>query len=188
MLRTLLPVVALLAGFAAVSVGANTLLPSELAKPGRVLVLRHATAPGIGDPPGFRLGDCSTQRNLDGRGRTQAIELGKRLSRAGVVRARVFSSQWCRCLETARLLALGPVEALPALNSFFGQGDEREARTQALRVFLSKLPPDGTPVVLVTHQVNISDLTGRAMASGAAVILALDGTEEPHMLGEIEAR
>ena len=91
------------------SQAAGTLPLAELAKPGRVLMLRHAQAPGTGDPPSFKLGDCSTQRNLDAVGRAQAGRLGELLAQAGVVHAKVYSSQWCRCLETARQLRLGPV-------------------------------------------------------------------------------
>ncbi len=167
--------------------GAEPLPLSELAKPGRLLILRHATAPGVGDPEDFRLRDCSTQRNLDATGRAQAVELGERLARAGIASARVYSSQWCRCLETARLLALGPVEELAALNSFFERRDERELRISALRAFIARLPANGPPVVLVTHQVTISSLTGRGAASGGGAILALDGTGEPRVLGDIDA-
>jgi broad specificity phosphatase PhoE len=167
--------------------GAEPLSLSELAKPGRVLILRHATAPGVGDPAGFSLQDCSTQRNLDATGRAQAVELGERLARAGIERAKVYSSQWCRCLETARLLALGPVEELSALNSFFERPEERDLRISALRAFLARLPADGPPVVLVTHQVTISSLTGRGAASGGGAILALDGSGEPRVLGDVDA-
>lgn len=164
---------------------AGTLPPGELAKPGRVLLLRHALAPGTGDPTGFRLRDCSTQRNLDASGRSQAIKLGERLVRAGISRARVYSSQWCRCLDTARLLDLGPVMELPALNSFFGRPQERDANIAALRAFLATLPADGPPVVLVTHQVTISALTGVFAASGGGVLLQLDGSPTPRVLGEL---
>jgi len=166
---------------------ADALPLTELAKPGRVLMLRHALAPGVGDPAKFELRDCATQRNLDATGRAQAAELGKRLAKAGVARAKVYSSQWCRCLETARLLEIGPVEELPQLNSFFRRAEAREPQTAALRDFLAKLPADGPPVVLVTHQVVISAVTGRGAVSGGGVILALDGTREPRVLGDIEA-
>lgn len=167
--------------------GAEALPPAELAKPGRVLMLRHALAPGTGDPAHFALGDCSTQRNLDAAGRAQAAELGKRLARAGVAGAKVYSSQWCRCLETARLLGLGRVEALPALNSLFGRPQNRAPQVAALRGFLAKLPADGPPVVLVTHQATISAFTGHGAVSGGGVILALDGTGEPRVLGALAA-
>lgn len=160
---------------------------TELAKPGRVLIMRHALAPGVGDSESFELRDCATQRNLDSTGRAQAVEFGKRLARAGVTRAKVYSSQWCRCLDTARLLDLGAVEELLALNSFFRRPQDRDRQLAALRAFLAKLPVDGVPVILVTHQVTISALTGHGAASGGGVILVLDGTADPRVLGAIEA-
>ena len=120
----------LLAGFifafAASASAADAVSLAELAKPGRVLMLRHANAPGIGDPPNFKIEDCSTQRNLDTAGRAQAQALGRRLALAGVKEARVYSSQWCRCLETASLLNLGPVRPQPALNSFYQRSEQRK--------------------------------------------------------------
>jgi len=160
---------------------------SELAKPGRVLMLRHASAPGTGDPPGLRLGDCASQRNLDAAGRAQAVALGEKLRAAGIVPAAIWSSQWCRCLDTARLLGLGPVAELPALNSFFGRAQDREARLTALRAFLAKLPADGPPVILVTHQVTITAFTGEGAAAGGGTVFALNGTGTPRALGEIRS-
>jgi len=84
---------------------------------GTVLLIRHALAPGIGDPDGFRLDGCATQRSLSDEGRRQARAIGDWLQARGIGQARVYSSQWCRCLETAALLDLGPVTELPALNS-----------------------------------------------------------------------
>lgn len=144
-----------------------------LTQPGHVLLLRHANAPGVGDPPGMVLGDCSTQRNLDDRGRAQAKKLGARLRAAGVTDVRVYTSQWCRCRETARLLDVGPVEELPALNSFFDQPETKAARVRALREFLDRLPRDGHPVVFVTHQVTITALTEYFPASGEGLVVKL---------------
>ncbi|MBP5858719.1 histidine phosphatase family protein [Marivibrio halodurans] len=153
---------------------------------GHVLMLRHALAPGTGDPAGFRLDDCTTQRTLDAAGRDQARAIGKALRAAGITRAAVFSSQWCRCLETAELLGLGPVTELPALNSFFGPNrDRRSARMTALRAFLAERPVDGPPVVLVTHQVNVTALTGDFVRSGEGRLLRLDGTDTPEVLGRV---
>lgn len=143
------------------------------AQPGHVLVLRHARAPGVGDPSGMVLGDCGTQRNLDDRGRAQARRLGERLRGAGFTEARVFTSQWCRCRETARLLGLGPVEDLPALNSFFAEPSRRAAQTRAWREVLDRLPRAGAPVVFVSHQVNITALTGSFPDSGEGCLLRL---------------
>ena len=144
-----------------------------LGQPGHVLLLRHAHAPGIGDPAGMVLGDCATQRNLDERGRAQAKKLGERLRAAGVSGGRVYTSQWCRCRETARLLDVGSVEELPMLNSFFAEPEEKTARVSALRAFIDQLPRDGRTVVLVTHQVTITALTGFFPASGEGLVLKL---------------
>ena len=159
---------------------------AELARPGRLLLLRHANAPGIGDPADFALGDCRSQRTLDAAGRAQAVRLGERMRAARVARAVVYSSQWCRCLETAQLLGLGEVIELPALNSFFAQPRERGLRAARLRAFLAALPADGPSVVLVTHQVVITALTGGYAASAGGMLLRLNGTVKPRLLGEIE--
>lgn len=157
----------------------------ELAKPGRVLMLRHALAPGFGDPPGFRIGACATQRNLDAAGRKQARLLGARLRAAGIERATVYSSQWCRCLETARLLGIGKVTPRPELNSFFGRAEARDAQLAAVGKLLAALPQDGAPVVLVTHQVVISGMTDRAVGSGGGYVLRLDGSVKPPVVGAL---
>ncbi len=158
---------------------------AELAKPGRVLMLRHARAPGIGDPPGFRLSDCATQRNLDETGRAQAKTLGQQLAEAGIVKATIYSSQWCRCLETARLLQLGAVTTLPALNSFFNRPEDRQARLAALRTFLAGLPIAGPPVILVTHQVTINAFTDAGAPAGGGSIFQLNGSGSPLWLGSL---
>ena len=91
---------------------------------------------------------------------------------AGATVDRVLTSQWCRCRDTARLLKLGPVEDLPALNSFFRDRSRADAQTGELRKFLLGLRPDET-VVLVTHYVNIRALTGRGVASGEVLLLEI---------------
>lgn len=184
-----LPRLSTIAGFAALMATgvavADSISLAELARPGRVLLLRHAFAPGIGDPPGFRLNDCATQRNLNDAGRTQAKTLGRHLAAAGVVTATVYSSQWCRCLETARLLQLGEVTALPALNSFFARPEERPARIDALRAFLARLPVDGPPIILVTHQVTLNAFTDAMTPSGGGSLFELNGSGSPRWLGSI---
>jgi len=167
-------------------VRAEDVLPAEaVAEPGRLLMLRHALAPGYGDPPEFRLGDCATQRNLDEAGRAQARALGDRLRAAGVESARVYSSQWCRCLETASLLKLGPVETLPALNSFYQRPEARERHLDELRRWLAAQPSNGPPLVLVTHQVTIRAITGAGTPSGGGSVFALNGSGSPTLLGRI---
>ena len=159
-----------------------------LAHPGHVLLLRHANAPGVGDPAGMKLSDCSTQRNLDEAGRKQARELGQRLRAAGVTNARVYTSELCRCRETARLLDIGTVEALPALNSTVGRTEqERTTQMKALRAFMERLPRQGGPVVLVTHQVVITALTDNFPASGGGVILQLSPNGGFERVAEVPA-
>lgn len=156
---------------------------SRLNDGGYVIMLRHALAPGVGDPPEFELTDCATQRNLDATGRAQARRIGEKFRAAGVAHAAVYSSQWCRCLETARLLDLGPVTELPALNSFYERPQDRDPNIQALWSFIESLPIDGGPVLLVTHQVTISAITGSGATSGAAVILKLQTEGAPLVVG-----
>ena len=153
-----------------------------LAQPGHVLLLRHANAPGTGDPPSMKLSDCSTQRNLDDVGRNQARALGQRLRAAGITNARVYTSELCRCRETAQLLNIGTVQALPTLNSTVRLTEpERVSQIKALRAFMQQLPRDGGPVVFVTHQVIVTGLTDNFPDSGGGVILHLlpNGSFEP---------
>lgn len=137
---------------------------------GCVVLLRHAlTDPGVGDPPGFRLDDCSTQRNLSEQGRAQARRLGAMLADARVPLGPVRSSRWCRCLDTARL-AFGRVEPWPVIDSFFRDRQDEPAQTTALRGWASAWRgPDNA--MLVTHQVNITALTGAFVAMGEALVL-----------------
>ena len=152
---------------------------------GHILMIRHALAPGYGDPANFQIGDCSTQRNLDGRGRAQAAAIGKMLRSKGIASARVYSSQWCRCYETAELLALGPVAELPALNSFFELTQNREPNLESLKKFIAAQPPDGELVVLVTHYVTVSAITGEGVSSGEGVLLKLNRNAPYEVVGRV---
>ena len=143
---------------------------AALKEPGTVAIMRHARAPGGGDPAGFRLGDCSTQRNLDDAGRAQARRIGRAFRDNGIKVHRVLTSQWCRCRDTAELLDLAPVEAFPALNSFFEDRSTRDQQTAAVRDFLADAP-EGEKLVLVTHQVNITALTDVFPSSGEVVVI-----------------
>ena len=154
-------------------------LLAALQRGGHVLLVRHAqTEPGIGDPPGMRLSDCATQRNLSAAGREQARAIGAAVRSRAIPVAAVKSSQWCRCLDTARL-AFGdhaPVAAWPVLNSFFEDRSVEAARTRELRAALAGAPVEAN-VVWVTHQVNITALTGVVPAPGEIVVVrkAADG-------------
>ncbi|NNE22866.1 MAG: histidine phosphatase family protein [Rhizobiales bacterium] len=141
------------------------------------IMMRHTLAPGTGDPDGFDVNECSTQRNLSDDGRRQAVQAGAWLRKNGIERAAVFSSAWCRCLDTARLLDVGPVELLAPLNSFFGNREQREPQMAALRDWLAGYTLE-MPLILVTHQVNITALTGAFARSGDMLVVRRgpDGT------------
>ena len=151
---------------------------------GHVVLMRHAIAPGGGDPPGFRLEDCSTQRNLSDEGRAQARSTGEAFRSRGAPVDRVLTSQWCRCRETAEMLQLAPVEEYPVLNSFFSDRSTADSQTEALRRFIGDLKLRGN-VLLVTHQVNITALTGVFPASGEMVILRPDRQGGFRLIGNL---
>ncbi len=134
------------------------------------VIMRHALAPGTGDPDNFDVDDCATQRNLSDRGRQQARETGELFRTNRIAAADVFTSAWCRCRETAELLGLGTVRTLEPLNSFFRRRDRREPQTTALKNWLQARTA-GEPLVLVTHQVNITALTGIFPASGELIFV-----------------
>lgn len=152
---------------------------------GHILMVRHAVAPGSGDPDHFTIGDCSTQRNLNETGRAQARSIGDWLRHKGVASARLYSSQWCRCLETAKLMHLGPVKQLPALNSFYERTQDREPNISALNDFISRQPKDGELVVLVTHFVTIGAMTGESVSSGVGVLLELKEDAPYRVVGKL---
>lgn len=138
---------------------------------GLVLLMRHArTVPGTGDPPDFRLDDCSTQRNLSEDGRAQARRVGDRLRAERIPVDRVLTSAWCRCRETAELLALGPVERLQPLDSFFEDRSQRERHRAGMLEFMAGWTGPGN-ALLVTHQVNVTAVSGGSVASGELVIM-----------------
>lgn len=149
-----------------------------------VVLLRHALAPGTGDPANFRLGDCATQRNLSEAGRQQAIAIGQAFRQQGVTVEGVLSSQWCRCLETAELLGLGPVEPFAPLNSFFRDRRTTDSQTAAVEAYLRQ-QPQGV-LIMVTHQVNITALTGIFPPSGHGVVVAVEENQPFTTIGTLE--
>ena len=149
-----------------------------------VLILRHAPAPGTGDPGNFDLNDCSTQRNLNEAGREQARAWKPFLAEHGIEEARVFTSQWCRCRDTATEMDVGEVTEWPSLNSFFqGRGDGATQTRQTIAL-VNQLE-SGLPVVMVSHQVNITRLAGVYPPSNEGVILALPLSEDPTVLARV---
>lgn len=170
----------------AAPVAAGDGLAEQAGAGGRVLMIRHALAPGSGDPANFQIGDCATQRNLNDAGRKQARRIGTWLRARGITAARVYTSQWCRCRETAELIGLGPVTALPSLNSFYERPRDREPNLAALRDFFARQPADGPLVVLVTHYVTIVGITGEAVSSGEGVLLRLRGSGNVDVLRRLD--
>ncbi len=144
----------------------------RLREGGYVLLLRHGIAPGTGDPDHFDLDDCATQRNLSEEGRRQSAAIGESFRAAGVPVAKVLSSQWCRCRETARL-AFGGHEDFPPLNSFFGRPERGARQTGDTLERIRSENRDGGNLVLVTHQVNITALTGVFPSQGEVIVARL---------------
>ena len=161
--------------------------------PGKVLILRHMTTePGIGDPPGYRLDDCSTQRNLSVEGRRRAHAIGQRLATLGWRPRALLTSRWCRCRDSAVGIAdgLGPpapaVTPLDALDSYFDQRSRGIAQTAALRSRVAALASARGFELWVTHQVNMTDLTGRVVAMGEGVWL-VPGPQGPVLVESFPA-
>ena len=150
-----------------------------------VLIIRHALAPGVGDPDGFDLDDCSTQRNLNQAGRDQAKAIGQWLRNRGIRNVKLYSSQWCRCLETAQLMQMGTVAPLVALNSFFQRPEQREPNLSALRAFIAENTQPGELMIMVTHQVTISGITGQWVESGHGKLLRPTEAGGIELLGEL---
>lgn len=147
---------------------------AALTRGGHVALMRHALAPGTGDPADFTLDDCATQRNLSAEGRAQARAIGERWRERGIEVSEVRSSRWCRCLDTAELLGLGEVTPTPALDSFFRDRSRAARQTREVRALIEAWSGEGT-LVLVTHQVNITALTGVYPGSGEILVLAPQG-------------
>lgn len=145
---------------------------NELRTGGYVFLIRHADAPGTFDPPGFQLGVCSTQRNLSEEGRAQSKQLGELFRSKNVPIAQVFSSEWCRCVDTATLaFGAANVKTWSAISSPRG-GDEKQARSnvEAVRQRIAQASLK-TNMALVTHMFNIQDITGGGAAQGEIVVL-----------------
>jgi phosphohistidine phosphatase SixA len=164
-------------------VRASEALWSDL-RNGGIVLFRHALAPGTGDPDGFDVDDCSTQRNLDARGREDARAIGAAFRERGIMVGKVLTSQWCRCTETAELAFPGQVEEEPAFNSFFQDRSRGPAQTREAIDILSGWNGPGA-LVVVTHQVNITALTGIFPSSGEGILVRMEDGE-PMTLGRLK--
>ena len=152
---------------------------------GHVLLMRHATTnPGIGDPPQFTLQDCLTQRNLSVTGKAQSARTGKQIAELRIPISTVLSSRWCRCLDTANI-AFGSVTPEPALDSIFGERSAQgQQQTAAVRARIQSFSGPGN-LVMVTHQVNITALTGEYPAEGEIFVLRAETQGALRWIGRI---
>jgi broad specificity phosphatase PhoE len=178
-MRLLLLLPALIGLHATAATSDEDALWQKLQGGGVTVLMRHAaTNPGIGDPPGFELSQCATQRNLSDAGRQDARRIGTAFRLRGVLPGAVWSSRWCRCLDTARL-AFGRAAPEPGLDSMFN--DDAAVAASKLRSLHARLAArrETTPLVLVTHDVNIRALTGQSLTPGEMVLTQLrDGKLE----------
>lgn len=156
-------------------------LASKLKDGNHVLLMRHADAPGYGDPKNYQISECSTQRNLGDMGRKQAKNTGDWLSNQGIEQAKVYSSPWCRCVDTATLLNKGAVKKEVALGSFFDDMSQAKRQTDELVKLIAaerKQSPN-MPIIMVTHHVNIQSYVGMVVNSGDMVLVKVDPTGKP---------
>lgn len=151
---------------------------------GYVLLLRHSLAPGVGDPENFKLGDCSTQRNLSQEGRDDAAEIGAWIKRQKVKIYRVESSRWCRARQTAELLDIGKVKINKNLDSLFRESNlENHPKTLKTKQQILNHRSKSGLLVLVGHYVNIAALVGVGVDSGEGVIVKADKNGVVKVLG-----
>jgi len=162
----------LLSGFG-IAQQAMASLADDLQDGQHVLLMRHADAPGYGDPTGYVIGQCSTQRNLGDYGKKQAKIIGGWLTSQGIQKADVFSSPWCRCLDTANLLNKGSIKIETSLGSFFDDMSLEKKQTKALEGFIKNelAKQSKAPLILVTHHVNIQAYTGKVVGVGDMVLV-----------------
>lgn len=152
---------------------------------GQVVMMRHAlTVPGVGDPPGMRIDDCATQRNLGDEGRSDAKRMGEAFRARGIPVGKLLSSPWCRCIETAELVFGRKPEVSQPLSNLFGRAENRDKQVRAMQALVSAKPGDGN-LVLVSHGSTISALTGVYLGSGDFVVLTPLGGGRFSVAGQI---
>ena len=149
---------------------------------GNVLFIRHTLAPGFGDPHNFDLNDCSTQRNLDEEGREQASLIGKKFKAKGIKFSKIYSSQWCRCIETAENMDHGKINYEPGMNSFFQGIVPKDITLSKLRQRPELIRSKKELVLMVTHQVTITAVTGIYVLSGGAVAFNTESGESREII------
>lgn len=156
-----------------------------LLKGGQVLMIRHATTvPGVGDPEGFRLDDCATQRNLSAQGRGEARRIGDALKERRIPVAEVLASPWCRCIETAELAFGQRPQTWSALGNLFGRREAADAQVAGMRKRIGAYRGRGN-LVLVTHGSTTAALTGVSPAQGEIVIVTPRGGTQFRVAGRL---
>ena len=160
--------------FYSLSTNANTSLVESLSQNDKLIFIRHALAPGNGDPDNFDILDCTTQRNLDGVGRDQSKRLGKFFQINNIPINIILSSEWCRCQETAKL-AFNKYDTFSALNSFYDPKfyKNKDRQLDELKNFIHNLEDDGN-IVFVTHYVVIASMLGIGVSSGEILVTDRD--------------
>ncbi|AMO25496.1 hypothetical protein UC35_15990 [Ramlibacter tataouinensis] len=163
------------AGLAAPSAAADDAALSRELRVGAALLMRHTqTVPGVGDPPGWRLDQCATQRNLDERGIAHAQRIGRWFAAQRLVVTTVRNSPWCRARDTARL-AFSRTEDWTALGNIFDDRSNADRQADAVRAYVRAMRP-GELAVLVSHGVTIAHIVGggMALATGESVVVRAD--------------
>lgn len=159
---------------------------AELSQLNTVVLFRHATAPGIGDPPGFNLKDCPTQRNLNDKGWAEARQLGEQFRNRQIAVGAVLTSQWCRTRETAQLAFGDRLKDEPAFNSSFSTSAEiSDQQTAQAKAVIGQWRGPGALVVF-SHQVNITALTGVYPSSAEGVVLRAASDGSLKVLGTVK--
>ena len=134
-----------------------------------IVFLRHSFAPGFGDPVNFKINDCSTQRNLSMEGVLQAREIGNFLIGNNIEFTEILSSEWCRCVDTIKEMNIGDWKTFSGLNSFFQNFTDKKNNLLLLNKKINSLSEDER-ILLITHQVVISEVTNISPPSGGIVI------------------
>ena len=147
----------------------------------KVIFLRHALAPGNGDPPNFNVNDCSTQRNLDQAGIDQSRMIGQYFKKTGIKFSKIYSSFWCRCKDTAMNMEVGEFKTHVGLNSFYEKHADRETTLRKLNNLIKSFNKLDGPYLLVTHYVNILAFTGLSTSSGGMVAYDLNTKVSTHI-------
>jgi len=179
-----LALISLICSFGSAPTHANDEIWNQVKTGDAFIIMRHALAPGTGDPGNFDLNQCETQRNLSAQGVQQAQRIGQAFKEIGILSPSVYSSQWCRCIDTATAMELQPPEELPYLNSFFNDRSKGPAQIKGLVQWLKDR--DATqPLIMITHQVVITALTGVYPASGEAVVFRFDDDGNVEVIHEM---